>query len=105
VDAAAAPGVFPVVVAIHGSRARSRPVRVAMSGHVGGTWSFGSACCVDAAAVVVGWHGGLGVSGVFGLRDLRLLSPAATLASLGWSAAWGPDLNKRGGPMVPLGQR
>ncbi|KAK1632146.1 hypothetical protein QYE76_006461 [Lolium multiflorum] len=38
------------------------------------------------------------VSGVSGLRDLRLMSPTTTLASLGWSPMWGPDLNKGGGP-------
>jgi hypothetical protein len=48
---------------------------------------------------------GPGVSGVFGLRDLRLVAPAATLASLGWLAVWGPDLNKGGGPRVSLGRR
>ncbi|KAK1616571.1 hypothetical protein QYE76_022088 [Lolium multiflorum] len=32
-----------------------------------------------------------------------LVSPAATMASLGWSSAWGPDLNKGGGPRASFG--
>ncbi|KAK1604288.1 hypothetical protein QYE76_027961 [Lolium multiflorum] len=32
-----------------------------------------------------------------------LVSPAATMASLGWSPAWGPDLNKGGGPRASIG--
>ncbi|KAK1617150.1 hypothetical protein QYE76_022667 [Lolium multiflorum] len=34
--------------------------------------------------------------------SICLVSPAATMASLGWSPAWGPDVNKGGGPRASL---
>jgi hypothetical protein len=49
---------------------------------------------VTGGGLAFGCGGAQGVCGVSGQRDLRLVSPAATVASLGWSPAWGPDTSK-----------